>query len=298
MRGSVETIPTILLMKRLTVEDLERLSLSLRQVDMPGEPVDLRLAMFILYHLISENWVFKNIAARPKGVASDPFSASADTSERYRWELRVTTFAEMIFSFQEVEGFQRWLSDLRSRNDIEACIAEIQGAALMYAAGFGIRFRNKKGRDLDVLLPNGDLAVEVKCKLETTTPSERTIQDTLRKACGQLLEDRAGFVLINIPETWHVSPDAMETLTKAIRTFFEDADQVTQRATSVILWWEQFILANGGWWRVFPIREEQNPNAKHPAGPVKNIAALTNSADSPWTYLRDFSYAPPPNDGS
>ena len=298
MRGSVEDLATILLMKRLTVEDLERLALSLRQVDMPGEPLDLRLAMFILCHLISENWVVKNIAARPKGESSDPFGASVDSSERYKWETRVITFGEMIFHFQDVDGFECWLERLRTRPDVAAVISEIQGATLMYAAGFGVRFRNTEGRDLDVLLPTGDVAAETKCKVEGTVPAERTIRRTLRKACGQLLEDRAGFVLLNIPELWESTPGAMDTLIQTIKRFCQNTAGDTNRVTSIVIWWEKFIPENGGWWRVFPIKEERNPNAKHPAGPVRDIGALTNSADRPWTSLRDFSYVQPSNDGS
>ena len=168
-------------MHRLTTEALKRLASGMRQADMPGEPLDLRLAMSVLMHLIGEDWVIHNIAARSKGKSADPFGASVDSSERYKWETRVITFAEMFFNFQDVDGFECWLEKFRTRPDVEACISEIQGAALMYAAGFGVRFRNTEGRDLDVLLPAGDVAAEIKCKVEGTVPAERTIRRTLSR---------------------------------------------------------------------------------------------------------------------
>ena len=168
----------------------------------------------------------------------------------------------------------------------------------MYGAGFEVRFRNTKGRDLDVLLPTGDVAAETKCKVEGTVPAERTIRRTLRKACEQLLEDRAGFVLLNIPGLWESTPGAMDTLTRTIRRFFQNNAGDASKVTSIIIWWEKFIPENGRWRRVLPIIEERNPNANKPARPVRNIAALTNSADKPWAVSRDFSYMQPSNGGS
>ena len=87
-------------MPRLTNEGLKRLALGMRQADMPGEPLDLRLAMFVLMHLIGEDWVIHDIAARSKGKSADPFGASVDSSERYKWETRVITFAESFLTFK------------------------------------------------------------------------------------------------------------------------------------------------------------------------------------------------------
>lgn len=222
-------------MKRLTDEDLKHLVIAIeRQAELEGMSLDLHKRMYalslrLLVHFMGEQCVLRNIVEKHGGP--DPFRASAESTERYKNSVRVLTFVEMLFNFQDVEGFPRWCKDLRTRHDVEACLAEIQGATLLHASGFKVRFRNTKGHDLDILLPSGDVAAEIKRNLENTQMSEKTIYGTLVHARRQLPEDRAGFVFLNIPDNWLSNSDTKDRLTEVLKRLFRN----TKRVTTVFL---------------------------------------------------------------
>lgn len=224
---------------------------------------------------MGEDWVCANLVNK-HGVP-DYFRASAESEERYKNSVRVITFAEMLFNLQDVEGISSRHLKLRQL-DCESAVAELQGAAILHATGFTIRFR-EEGYDLDVLHSSGDVAVEIKRKLESTEPSSETVKDTLEGARKQLPRDRPGIVFLNIPESWVNHPQAGEILKNGLEAFFRN----TGRIEAVVLWWEDFVQSGGGWWRSTHLREEKNTNTRFPAGPVRELAELTHQAKRPWT---------------
>ena len=273
----------------LTVDDLKHVVLGL---ELPPDPDGLilnlhtriyHLAFHILDRFLGKEWVEMHIVQKEGGP--DPFRASSEGSERYKNSVRVFTFAEMLFNFQDVEGFTDWCSGLSSRADVEACLAEIQAATILHATGLKFRFRNTEGHDLDILLPDGDAAAEIKRKVETTDLSETTIYNALHSARSQLPADRAGFVFLNIPDDWPGNPEINDVFSAALTRLFRE----TQRITTVFIWWEQFTFPEtGGSWRSVLHREEPNPNARFSAGPVTNLAPFPQTIEIPWTYLNEL----------
>lgn len=279
-------------MKRITAEVLRSIVLATGQAELDGQPLDLRartfaLALQILKYFMGNRWVERNIVE--KGDGPDPFRASAENPERFKIFSRVVTLAEMLLNFQDVEGFWVWCRDLRTRDEVEPRLAEIQGAAILYSAGFKFRFRNSAGHDLDIRLPNGDAAAEIKRKLEGTKLSVNTIYNVLEDAPIQLPDDRAAFVFLNIPDTWPSNPDVNMTITNAMEAFFRNAQNSTRKVTTIFIWWEEFVhLDTGGLLRTYMIREEKNPNSNFSAGPVTQLAMLTQNAKVPWKYLHQI----------
>lgn len=279
-------------MKQITAEDLKRIVLSLKltpeleRVGITALNLQTRmyhLALRLLDHFMEEEWVKRNVVCKDGGA--DPFRASADSLERYKNFVRVGTFAEMLLNFQDVEGFSPWCRELRSRNNVEAGLAEIQGAALLHATGLKFRFRNTEGHDLDILLAGGDAAAEIKRRVETTDLTDTTIYNALHGARSQLPADRAGFVFLNIPDDWPSNPDINDVFSAALNKLFKE----TQRITTVFVWWEGFSFPEtGGSWRSVLYREEKNPNARFSAGPVTDLAPFPQKIDIPWMYLDEI----------
>ncbi len=295
-------------MVRIGVEALKKVVLAFEAAASRDTPLDLprrmyALSLAILDALMGGQWVLTNVVEKHGSL--DYFRASADSTERFKNPARVITFAEMLFNLQDVEGFERRLPHLRS-GDVESGVAELQCAAILIAAGFQIRFRDE-GYDLDICLPGGDAAAEIKRKLESTEPSMETISNTLIDARKQLPTDRPGFVFLNIPDRWIAEPAATAVMQRALDGVFRN----TGRITTVILWWESTVPAGEGWWesempalegswRVISIREVENPNATYEPGPVRELAELTWQYKGDWTYLNTLiiDTVPAADDGS
>lgn len=282
---------------RITVEALKKAVLAFEAAAHKEIPLDLHrrmyaLALGILDALMGEPWVRANVVG--KHGSPDYFRAAADSTERRKNSARVITFAEMLFNLQDVKGFERRLPQLRA-GDVESGVAELQAAALLTAAGFQILLR-EEGYDLDICLLEGDAAVEIKRKLESTKPSIETISSTLKHARRQLPTDRPGFVFLSIPETWIADPAAPGITERALDGVFRN----TTRITTVLLWWEDDVPAGEGSWRTISIKEIENPNARFQPGPVKKLAELSWQYQGDWTYLNTLiiDTVPAADDGS
>ena len=104
-------------------------------------------------------------------------------------------------------------------------------------------------------------------------------------------------MFLNIPDDWPRNPDINDAFSGALDRLFRE----TQRVTTVFIWWEQFSFpATGGSWRSILSREEPNPNARFPAGPVTDLAPLPQRVELPWTYLNQLivEAIPSADDGS
>lgn len=284
-------------MARIDVAALKKAVLYFEARAQRDIPLDLHrrvyaLALGILGSIMGDQWVRAHVVEKHGG--SDYFRASADSAERFKNPARVVTFAEILFNLQGIEGFERRLPHLRS-GDVESGVAELQCAGILTAAGFPIRFRDE-GYDLDICLPGGDAAAEIKRKLESTEPSMETISNTLKKALKQLPRDRPGFVFLNIPDRWIADPPAAAVMQSALDGFFRN----TSRITTVILWWETEVPVGKGSWREISIKEVENPNASYPPGPVRELTELTWNYTGDWTYLHTLiiDAVPAADDGS
>ena len=107
---------------------------------------------------------------------------------------RIRTLVEMLYNFQKVEGLKEKVSEWVSK-DIEAAIAEFEGAKMLLEAGRKIKFiipsnQRRADYDIDTYLSDGTIiACEMKCKIENTIFSDNTIAKTIKKANGQLPKD-------------------------------------------------------------------------------------------------------------
>jgi len=268
--------------ERLTVDDLLGLLSYLEGV----APTDLKnhearkyyLALIIFGRFLGDSWVKDNLLLGSS--TTDFFKVSNRDEHWYKNQERVTWTAEMLFNFQDVEGFDHLIKRL-NKEDIESVVAEVQAAAITYSAGFHFRFREDL-HDLDILFPNGQVAAEeTKCKIETTALTSETVRNAVAQARSQLPNDRPGFVFVKIPEKWVRDPDAEQRILTGMTSVF----RTSKRITSLFFWWEEWSDTASGWRRDIKIREERNPRARFDPGLFKDLSERSWAEDLPWVYL-------------
>ena len=269
-------------MQRLTVKDLHdflsHFEATAGEDLKNSEAARYYLALIIFGQILGDRWVQENLLS--KEGKPDYFKVSERGEAWYKNQERVTKIAEMLFNFQNIEGFAYLIEKLK-KEDVESVVAEVQGAAIISGSGFRIRFR-KENYDLDILLADGQVAAgEVKCKLEATRLTSKTVRYAIEKARSQLPKDKAGFVLVKIPENWVREPAVEEIIAAGIKSVLWQS----KRTTSLIFWWEEWSLVGGGWLRVIKTREEINPKARFGPGPVRDLAELSWKIDASWIYL-------------
>jgi hypothetical protein len=127
---------------------------------------------------------------------------------------------------------------------------------------------------------------EVKCKLETTELGSNTIIDALDAARKQTPADRAAIVGLKIPETWIKDLALQERFRAELEAFFRNSDRVV---AVVVRWEEVTMLAGGDGEVVYRFRAFANAHSRHLRSDVDGLLRrLTQSADGPWTRLREI----------
>lgn len=248
------------------------------------------LAVHILHRFMGDDWLKRHVISR-YSITYDYFKAVTvfAKDENNKNTHRVIRVAEMLFNFQDVQGFSRVLKSLKTdHKGTEQFVSELEAAAFLYAAGIPFMFVEShagKGGDYDVEIkyPDGwTAAADVKCKVEGTGLSVGTIRDAVRHARGQLPNDKPCFVLMKVPDDWPQHPDFEDSLNQGL----DSALRQTQRITTVFVWWEEWItLRNGNPFLMGRVKEIENNHARFEPGPVTNIAQLTHSKAGKWIFL-------------
>lgn len=126
---------------------------------------------------------------------------------------RIHHLAEMILNLQCVPGFHDRMEQMRtlSSEGIEGAYAELEAATILYWHGLNFRFvekvRNpKRGLDYDLeVARNGQpIAIDAKCKVEATEPSQSSLWNSLKEAKDQIPSDGPGAIIVKIPEHWFI----------------------------------------------------------------------------------------------
>ncbi len=223
-------------------EDIKTLDeIAIRELDRSDFNMTIGRLYFISWNLLTnymnEAWVDKYVL-RTKKKNLQRFNQPTDF-ENYKLIDRVVAFAEMFYNFQSVEGIKEKARQLLEE-DVESALGELEGAQRLFAAGRKIKFMvpsGVKGKDYDVetYLSDGTLvACEMKCKFEATNLSERTIEETIKNASGQLPKDILGAVFLKIPESWVKEERFEEVISAATQRAFRH----TTTASVVFFHWE------------------------------------------------------------
>ena len=144
------------------------------------------LSIGIIKHYFGEKWVWKHIdPENTKPSFLRILFGRDEKAQLSQWKM--VDFAELLFNLQDIEGFDYCLNQMREGN-LEATYAELDFGRMLLASGVPFRFVVRSGiigsdYDIEITLPDGlTVCADAKCKLESTTFSEETVRNTLKRA--------------------------------------------------------------------------------------------------------------------
>jgi hypothetical protein len=205
---------------------------------------------------------------------------------------RIISLAEMLFNLQTVEGIEGRMAQI-CNDDIEATIAELEVARLLYWSKIPFRFiipRGVKGLDYDIeiILPWTKVACEMKCKIDSTDLNEKTMKETLNQARSQIPTTMPGVIFVKIPERWIFDEKIAHVMRNTLDKFFRNSGRV---ATVFFLWEELHDRADGNLMHITRIRPDHNKHARIPLpGLTSMFYKYFASPDlrPKWIYFRDI----------
>ncbi len=204
-RASVETdIPEDWLASR--AEQVDRAEREPLMNDREADAI-MCWSLDICMTFLGAEWLAREIDGR-KG--SDYLMLGGDTNaiesagERAMRLCRVHTLATHLLAIRQVDGFEHYVTDARTRSMVEV-VAEMRAVLDMVSRGARVeilpRRSGVKTPDARMTLRGTEVLVEVKSKLEREVAAYRssTISSSLKKARSQLPTDRPGLVYLQIP---------------------------------------------------------------------------------------------------
>jgi hypothetical protein len=281
-------------MKELSAADIRKFADDYdRRAGEPSYPLarGYLAACEVVITALGPHWAFEHIFANG-GEPSRYLRPKPQLSiDEYKHQDRVLALADAFFNLQHVEGFADRLAKFKSR-DLEASVAELEGAKLLFQSEIPFRFVEETGRkgadyDVDATLSTGAVAFETKCKIETTNLSIETIANSIATARDQLPPDKAAVVFMKTPEHWVTDPRVEEIVKGGLQKGFA----ATRRISAVVLHWDQWWLGEpGGGMRATLFRTEHNLRARHS---LKDLGVLVAPKESSrWRYVMHMATAP------
>ncbi len=189
-------------------------------------------ALSVVKHYMGEEWVeahtspFSNKPGYYRlNVAEGSEEMSAIGGQK------VVILGEQLFNLQRIEGFDSCIRRLRD-GALEPTVAELQLAAMFYVNDWEFRFIEPVGEkrsdyDYEIILADGLVAcADTKCKIESTSLGKNTILNALKKARGQLPDDKPGYVLIKFPADWLKIDGHVGVMLEATNEFFRSNTRV------------------------------------------------------------------------
>jgi hypothetical protein len=233
---------------------------------------------------LGPHWTFQHIFANI-GEPSSFLRAKPEASiDRYKHQDRVIALGDAFFNLRKVEGFASRVAQFSNR-DVEASVAELEGAKLLFQSEIPFRFVKETGRrgadyDVEATFSVGRIACETKCKIEITDLTSETIANSLGTARDQVPSDKPAIVFLRTPERWMTDPAANPVIERGLQKAFGS----TRRVSAVILHWEQWWLGQPrGGMRATCFRTEHNPRARFSLRELDHI--IGPKKPSKWRYI-------------
>lgn len=251
----------------------------------------------VILQALGQDWAERHIGRTEK--ACDYFKAKKDDQqELLRYMARVTELGELIYNLHQVAGFEERLNTIRNdeKTGIESGIAELIAGKFFKLTNVLFQFvvvEKQPGQDTptnpDIEYVAGYERVEcceVKCNLQSTDLSDRSIINILKKAKSQLPKGKAGIILLRVPETWFAVQEAgMRVIGKAVSDFIA-AERTTRVSSVYVFVSETAFLPNDQMARVFKIKEFRNAFCQQGSGIT--IPDLTRGVSN-WRNLEDVA---------
>lgn len=274
---------------KLTIADLRDFITHIRE-HLPRTVWREALSWRVLKALLGDEWFSSHFISGGKDLTSFRQIAYdlGSARDNFAYQRRVESFAEMLFNFQEIEGFAQRITKLLSE-DLEPAIAELQGAKMLYQSRVPFRFIEPKGElgldyDVEATLYGGVVACcEMKCKVKGTLLSENTILNSLKGAKRQLPSDTQNIIFVKLPEDWIRQEGVSEVIDGALNNFF----RASSRVLWVVLHWEEVHLLSqeGPAVIVVKVREKRNLKSTilHPR--ISTLLTPLNEKGNYWFYF-------------
>jgi len=163
------------------------------------------ISLRVIQHFFGDPWIQKNVNPyiQKPGYMRITFGKTAQDEIR---GMRLVDLAELLINLQDIPGFADLIKRLKTA-DVESSVAELYVGRILYINDAPFRFvvpHGEKGDDydLEITYPDGTIVCgETKCKIESTTLTEKTISNALQAARGQL-PDRPGIIFLKFPQQW------------------------------------------------------------------------------------------------
>jgi hypothetical protein len=208
---------------------------------------------------------------------TDYFKAKRDDqNELMRHMMRVIELGELIYHLHSVPGFNERIESIKSdgENGVESGVAELIAGKFLFLAGVSFRYitivakdgQNPPTPDIEYeAWPNRIEKCEVKCNLQSTEMNDRSITNILEKARKQLPSDKAGLILLRVPENWLADMEEGATLIwNAIGEFIRR--KKSKRFSSIYLFASVTKVLGAKTIRAFPMKEFPNGHCEWHCG--------------------------------
>ena len=195
--------------------DLPHLSLSANGDDMlelarrirnrmalAGSEFLFAMPLYVLGHFFGVSWVKQHLYGR--GFLTPP-PRNVYPEKQQLVGLRGYHLAEMLFNLQHADGFSG-VHNRILRGEVEACLGELEAAALAKIHGVKFRFVEPNGKigdayDLEILHEGFTICGEVKTKLEADEMTEKSVFNSLEHARKQLPKETPGLIFVRLVGT-------------------------------------------------------------------------------------------------
>ena len=218
------------------------------------------MASEVLLTTLGPEWWKKNRSSSPK---RDRFlQASESEDSDWNHQVRVIQLGDMLFLLKDCEGFDAFISSLKTR-DLESVFFELYTAKMLHGNGFVIEFIEESGekqKDYDLFAKRGEdpICVEAKSRRSGAVLTAGKLKSTLETARKQLPAAGPGIVFVQIPHEWPATPDSERIIGGCIGSFLRNSGRVN----SVIVVWQRWFPIGTGRGSAWIVRQFDNQNPR------------------------------------
>lgn len=193
--------------------------------------VNFVTALAIVKHYMGGEWLEKHTSPFSPKPGYYRLTATADEQIAAIGGQKLVSLGEMLLNLQYVPGFNSCIARLRE-GALEPTVAELGFASMIYVNDWQFEFIKPSGvkrcdYDYKIIHRDGlEVCADAKCKIESTTLSEQTVANALKKAHAQLPEDQPGMVLIKFPPGWLKIPGHVDGLLAPTDRFFASNSRI------------------------------------------------------------------------
>jgi len=267
-----------------------------RIIDARREPDPFRniflTAVYLLEVFMGREWVAKRVFPKRASFLTPGLNCTAFNPNEAM--MRVIELAEALLNLQAASGFDTAIECIRDRS-LEPEMAPLFAAKMLFINGRSFRFvepigQSKHDFDLEIIYGGTTIACEVKCKLESTIISQKTVLDALEYAAKkQLPAGIPTLIFLHIPATWTEELEWINLLDRAANELFRS--QLHVNAVFAISYKRFFKGAALSTTARFT-KAYMHPSPRHPVTDLE-ILFTSSTRLATWTMLMDLlGYSP------